>query len=133
MAITKAYLEQILVELAPIPKLMGDMSDRITEIDGKVDTGHESQVRTEEAVKATNAQLDRINGNITKTTELALQNKQDIAVLCPTVGKAHTDAETALNLSRDNAADIRWFKIIAGLGGIGGISSMVAELIRAIK
>jgi hypothetical protein len=125
-AITRADLEQLLIELSPLPKYVGDMS--VVQKDD-----HEARIRMEEGQKTILERLSKINGSVASSANIATQNCQQIAVMKTTLDETHTMAKDADKLSRDNAADIRWFKVIASLGGLGGISSMIAELIRAVQ
>lgn len=79
--VTKADMEQLLVELGPVPKLMGQLSDRLDRQEHQLALMRESQVRVEESTATTKERLTKINGNMVEALRCGQENKERIAVL----------------------------------------------------
>lgn len=68
-AVTKSDMEQLLIELSPLPKYVGDMSEQMKRLSVERGTDRETQVRMEETLKGLQAGVARINGSVTSAVQ----------------------------------------------------------------
>ncbi|MCK9597631.1 MAG: hypothetical protein M0R06_01245 [Sphaerochaeta sp.] len=80
MAVTKSDMEQLLVELGPVPQLLGQLSDHFEMLKRDRQGDRESQIRTEESLKSLVEQVKKINGSVANLTQCAADNKSAIKV-----------------------------------------------------
>lgn len=76
--VTKSELEQLLVELSPLPELMSRMSDEVAAMRRDRQADREALVRLEECMRNMKVGLDRLSTSLTETTALA-RNANDSA------------------------------------------------------
>lgn len=76
--ITKADMEQLLVELSPLPKYVGDLTTDMRALAGERRMDRESQIRIEETIKGVASRLDKINGSVAVVTKCAADNALNI-------------------------------------------------------
>jgi len=74
VAITKADMETLLVELAPLPKYVGDLSADVKALRGERVADREAQIRIEEGLKGMQSQLIRINGSVASAVRSCSDN-----------------------------------------------------------
>jgi hypothetical protein len=78
--VTKANMEQFLVELSPLPELMGKLSDELVELRKGRLQDREMLIRTEEMLKGVTAQVQVISTSNLDLVKCAAENKTKIAV-----------------------------------------------------
>lgn len=74
MAITKADMETLLVELAPLPKYVGDLTSDVKALRGDRGTDREAQIRIEESIKGLQIQVARVNGSVAAVVKSCADN-----------------------------------------------------------
>ena len=110
---TDKLLRELLKEVASLKQSVANGATSQERADGARDRGAEKR---SDQIGVQNEGLIRLEGKVDAMSIL-------LKAACET-------AKDADKMSRDNAADIRWFKWLAGAGGFGGIFSAIAELLR---
>jgi len=108
-------------------KLLRELLTEVATLRQSLTNGSAAQTR-EDAARDKGADKRGEQLGIQQVSIIRLEGKVD--AMAVDLKSACDTAKEADKLSRDNASDIRWFKWLAGAGGLGGITSFVAELFR---
>jgi len=74
VAITKADMETLLVELAPLPKYVGDLASDVRALRTDRGADREAQIRIEETLRSVQTQLTRVNGSVAAAVRSCADN-----------------------------------------------------------
>lgn len=79
--ITKRDLEQLLVELSPIPELMKSLSEEVAAIRKERTADREALIRTQECVAQVQSALAKLNGSLERIVQQTQDDHVKIGVL----------------------------------------------------
>jgi len=111
-------------------KLLRELLKEVASLKQSVSNGATSQERSD---SARDRGAEKRSDQIGAQSEGLIRLEGKVDAMSIILKAACETAKEADKLSRDNASDIRWFKWLAGAGGLGGITSLVAELLRLAK
>jgi chromosome segregation ATPase len=77
--ITRRDLEQLLVELAPLPEIVARMSDDITAMRRERAADRESLIRLEECLRQVAARVEKLNGAVDRALQEAADARANLA------------------------------------------------------